>query len=135
MDAQLLKQSFTQIVPRKDEFARSFYQRLFSQFPETAPLFTKVNMERQEKSLMATLGAVVNGLAAGEDVSPAVKVLGKRHQGYGVLPDHFDAVGQSLLATLREFLGTSWTTELETSWGEAYVTLASLMKAEIVLAS
>jgi methyl-accepting chemotaxis protein len=135
MDAQLLKQSFTQIAPRKEEFARSFYQRLFSHFPETAPLFAKVDMAHQEKALMATLGAVVNGLAAGEDVSPAVKVLGKRHQGYGVLPDHFDAVGQSLLATLREFLGTSWTTELETSWGEAYGTLASLMKAEIVLAN
>jgi methyl-accepting chemotaxis protein len=132
MDAQLLKQSFTQIVPRKDLFARSFYQRLFSQFPETKPLFASVNMERQEKSLMATLGAVVNGLAAEEDVSPAVKALGKRHQGYGVLPDHFDAVGQSLLATLREFLDTSWTAEHETSWGEAYVTLATLMKSEIV---
>lgn len=132
MDAQLLKQSFTQIVPRKEAFARSFYQRLFNQFPETAPLFAQTDMARQEKSLMATLGAVVNGLAMGEDVSPPVKALGKRHQGYGVLPDHFDAVGQSLLATLREFLDGSWTAELETSWGEAYVTLAALMKAEIV---
>lgn len=132
MDAQLLKQSFTQIVPRKDAFARSFYQRLFNQYPETIPLFASVDMDRQEKALMATLGAVVSGLAAGDDVSPAVRALGKRHQGYGVLPDHFDAVGQSLLATLREFLDTSWTQDHETSWGEAYVTLATLMKAEII---
>lgn len=132
MDAQLLKQSFDQIIPRKDAFARAFYQRLFSEFPETAPLFARTDMARQEKSLMATLAAVVSGLAAGEDISPPVKALGKRHQGYGVQSGHFDAVGQSLLATLREFLATSWTPELEKNWGEAYVALATLMKAELV---
>lgn len=134
MDAQLLKQSLNQVVPRKDEFARAFYQRLFSQFPETAPLFARTDMARQEKSLMATLATVINGLAAGDDVSPPVKALGRRHLDYGVRPGHFDAVGQSLLATLREFLGASWTPELEKNWGEAYMTLAALMKAEIVAA-
>lgn len=131
MDVQLLKQSFTQIAPRKDPFARAFYQRLFTQFPETVPLFARTDMERQEKSLMATLGAVVNGLADGEDVSPAVRALGERHKKYGVQPEHFDAVGQSLLATLQEFLGSEWTPALEASWSEAYTVLASLMKAEI----
>jgi|SRR5581483_8996664 len=132
MDTQLLKQSLDQIIPRKDAFAQAFYQRLFNEFPETVPLFARTDMDRQEKLLMATLAVVVNGLAAGDDVSPPVRALGKRHQGYGVQPDHFDAVGQSLLATLREFLHASWTPELEENWGEAYVALAGLMKAEIV---
>lgn len=134
MDTQLLKQSLNQITPRRDAFARAFYQRLFSEFPETAPLFARTDMDRQEKLLMATLTVVVNGLAAGDDVSPPVRALGKRHQGYGVQPDHFDAVGQSLLATLREFHDTSWTPDLEQNWGEAYVALAGLMKAEFASA-
>lgn len=134
MDVQLLKQSFEQIVPRKEAFAKAFYQRLFRDFPETVPLFAKTEMARQESSLMATLAVVVNGLAQGADIAPAVKALGKRHKGYGVEPEHFDAVGQSLIATLREFLGTAWTPEVEASWGAAYTTLAALMKAEIATA-
>lgn len=131
MDVQLLKKSFEQIVPRKEAFAKAFYQRLFRDFPETAPLFAKTDMARQESSLMATLAVVVNGLAQGSDVAPAVKALGKRHKSYGVGSAHFDAVGQALIATLREYLDTAWTPEVEASWGEAYTTLAALMKAEI----
>lgn len=135
MDVQLLKKSFDQVVPQKEDFARAFYQRLFREFPETEPLFAKTDMARQQSSLMATLAVVVNGLAQGTDVAPAVKALGKRHKSYGVQPAHFDAVGQSLIATFREFLGASWTPEVEASWGEAYTVLASIMKDEIVTAA
>lgn len=131
MDAQILKQSFDQVVPHREAFARTFYQRLFREFPETAPLFAKTDMARQESSLMATLAVVVNGLADGKDVIPAVKTLGKRHKDYGVQPEHFDAVGQSLIATFQEFLGASWTPEVAANWGEAYTVLATVMKAEM----
>ncbi len=131
MDVQILKQSFDQVVPQKEALARTFYQRLFREFPETAPLFAGTDMARQESSLMATLAVVVNGLAEGKDIVPAVKALGKRHKDYGVQPEHFDAVGQSLITTLSEFLGPSWTPEVAASWGEAYTTLATVMKAEM----
>jgi hemoglobin-like flavoprotein len=131
MDVQLLKKSLDQVIPQKDAFAKAFYERLFHDFPETAPLFAKTDMRRQENSLMATIAVVVNGLVEGADVIPAVKALGKRHKGYHVEPEHFDAVGQSLIITFREFLGTSWTPDIEASWGAAYTTLATVMKAEI----
>ncbi|MEO7020458.1 MAG: globin family protein [Ktedonobacteraceae bacterium] len=134
MDVQVLKRSFDQVVPQKEAFAKAFYQRLFREFPETAPLFAKTDMARQESSLIATLAVVVNGLAQGGDVVPAVKALGKRHKGYHVEPEHFDAVGQSLLATLSEYLGAAWTPEVEANWVEAYTTLATVMKAEIAAA-
>ncbi len=134
MDVQVLKQSFDQVVPQKEAFAKDFYQRLFRDFPATAPLFAKTDMARQESSLIATLAVVVNGLAQGGDVVPAVKALGKRHKGYHVEPEHFDAVGQSLLATLSEYLGAAWTPEVEANWVEAYTTLATVMKAEIAAA-
>ena len=134
MDVQILKQSFDQVVPQKEAFARAFYQRLFREFPETAPLFARTDMARQESSLMATLAVVVNGLAKGTDVVPAVKALGKRHKGYQVEPEHFDAVGQSLLATFQEFLGEAWTPEVEAHWVEAYTVLATVMKEEITAA-
>ena len=134
MDVQILKQSFDQVVPQKEAFARAFYQRLFREFPETAPLFARTDMARQESSLIATLAVVVNGLAKGTDVVPAVKALGKRHKGYQVEPEHFNAVGQSLIATFQEFLGESWTPEVEAHWVEAYTVLATVMKEEITAA-
>src|SRR5207245_1782692 len=124
MDVQILKRSFDQIVPQKEAFAKAFYQRLFTQFPDTAPLFAKTDMGRQESSLMATLAVVVNGLAKGENIVPAVQALGQRHHTYGVRAEHFSAVGQSLVATLHEFLGTAWTPEVEACWSEAYTTLS-----------
>ncbi len=134
MDVQVLKQSFELVAPQKEAFARTFYQRLFREFPETAPLFAGTDMARQESSLMATLAVVVNGLSRGENVVPAVQALGKRHKGYGVQPEHFNAVGQALLATLQQFLGTAWTPEVAANWREAYVTLSTLMKEEIIAA-
>lgn len=134
MDVQLLKQSFELVAPQKEAFARAFYQRLFAHYPETIPLFAKTDMRRQENSLMATLAIVVNGLADGTNVVPAVQALGKRHYGYGVRSEHFHAVGQSLIATLSEFLGASWTPEIEASWGEAYTILSTVMKEEILAA-
>lgn len=131
MDVKVLKKSFDQVAPQKEAFAKAFYERLFRDFPATAPLFAKTDMRRQESSLMATIAVVVNGLAEGGDVIPAVKALGLRHKGYGVKPEHFDAVGQSLIATFREFLGASWTHEVEATWGDAYTTLATVMKAEM----
>ena len=91
-------------------------------------------MARQESSLMATLAVVVNGLAKGTDVVPAVKALGKRHKGYQVEPEHFDAVGQSLISTFQEFLGDAWTSDVKANWVEAYTVLATVMKEEITAA-
>lgn len=40
--------------------------------------------------------------------APPTQALGKRHVPYGVLPAHYDVVGQALLATLEGGLGAEW---------------------------
>ncbi len=62
MNAALLKESFEMVAPRKEEFAHSFYQRLFSQYPQTRSLFAHTDMKKQESSLAATLAVVVAGI-------------------------------------------------------------------------
>lgn len=37
-----------------------------------------------------------------------MQALDKRHVPYGVLPAHYDVVGQALLATLEGGLGAEW---------------------------
>src|SRR5450432_3898395 len=55
MDAGLLKQSFEMVVPLKETFAHSFYQRLFAYYPATRALFAQTDMKGQERSLISTL--------------------------------------------------------------------------------
>ncbi|MGL5794458.1 MAG: globin domain-containing protein, partial [Waterburya sp.] len=46
---------------------------------------------------------------------------------YGVLPEHYPMVGNSLLKSLESFLGENWTEEVKQAWTEAYTAIAQLM--------
>ena len=126
MNAKLLKESFDLIVPRKDEFAHSFYERLFADYPQTRSLFA-ADMRRQERALMAALATVVAGVQRGENLVPVLQELGFKHKGYGATAGHYPAVGATLLATIREYLGSHFTPEVENAWIEAYEVISSQM--------
>ncbi len=132
MDAKLLKQSFDLVAPQKEAFAEAFYNRLFALYPQTKTLFANTDMRHQRSSLMATLAVVVTGVVNGEDVIPTIEQLGRRHDGYGVKPEYYPMVGQSLLETLKEFLGKDWTPEIEATWTTAYQVITQAMQHEAV---
>ena len=54
--------------------------------------------------------------------------LGKRHEGYGVKPEHYETVGNTLLWTFEQHLGVEFTPEVKAAWGAAYTVLATTMK-------
>lgn len=58
---------------------------------------------------------------------PIVQEMGRRHVGYGVAPADYETVGQALLWTLEQGLGTAWNETLEDSWSEAYSLLEDTM--------
>ena len=66
----LAQQSFTKLAPVSDRAAMIFYTRLFELAPSITPLLAP-DMTEQRGKLMATLAAVVNGLANLESVLPA----------------------------------------------------------------
>jgi hemoglobin-like flavoprotein len=127
MDVTLLKQSFYMVVPIKEEFARSFYQRLFSYYPATKPLFAHTNMKRQESSLMATLAAVVAGVERGDNLVPTLSDLGKKHQRYGAAAEHYPLVGGVLLETFHEHLGSALTPAIQDAWSQAFEIISTQM--------
>ena len=126
MNAELLKESFDLISSRKDEFAHRFYERLFTDYPQTRALFA-ADMRRQERALIAALATVVAGVSKGENLVPTLRELGARHKGYGTTAAHYPAVGVTLLATLREYLGPQFTSEVEGAWTEAYTLISEQM--------
>lgn len=126
MNAELLKESFDLIAPRKDEFARSFYERLFADYPQTRSLFA-ADMRRQERALMAAIATVVAGVRKGENIVPLLRELGAKHKGFGATAEHYPAVGATLLATMRDYLGPQFTSEVEGAWTEAYTVISEQM--------
>ena len=129
LQVELLEQSFSEVAPRGAEFAASFYQRLFSMYPETRVLFGNTDMKEQEIKLLNALVLVVRNLRKPDVLGPALKTLGKRHERLNVRQEHYPMVGAALLGTFEEFLGPKWTPELKLAWIEAYGAVVAGMQA------
>jgi nitric oxide dioxygenase len=124
----LVQESFAKVVPIKDAAAEIFYADLFETAPEVKPYFANSDMKDQGSKLMATLGAVVNGLRDLDKIVPVAQKLAIGHVDYGVKPEDYDKVGASLLRPLEKGLGDAFTPEVKEAWTTAYTTLAGVMK-------
>lgn len=125
----LVQDSFAKVVPIADTAAELFYADLFETAPLVKPMFDDADMAEQGKKLMTTLGVVVNGLRDLPAIVPVAEKLAVGHVAYGVQPEHYDAVGASLLRTLEKGLGDAFTSDVESAWATAYGTLAGVMKS------
>ena len=76
---------------------------------------------------MTTVGVAVAGLQDLEKLVPVLEGLGARHKPYGVLAEHYDIVGQALLATLGSALGDAWTPPVKEAWTTVYGVVSATM--------
>ena len=125
-EIDLVQSTFAKVVPKKDQAAELFYDRLFEIAPEAKDMF-KGDMKEQGAKLMMSLATVVNSLRNLEVILPDVKALAKRHVDYGARPEHYAVVGSALLWTLGQGLGDEFTADVEAAWTTAYGTLSSVM--------
>lgn len=125
--AALVRSDWAKTAPIKAQTARTFYANLFRLAPETKPMF-RGDMEVQGQKLMNTFGFVLDHLDEPDELLPAARDLAIRHVGYGVTADQYDLVGQALLQTLDDLLGTAFTEEARWAWGDIYAHIADEMK-------
>jgi hemoglobin-like flavoprotein len=125
----LIQESWRKVLPISDTAAELFYNRLFVLDPSLKPLF-KGDMKMQGRKLMSMLGMAVSGLSSFDRLAPAVKELGRRHDGYGAQPAHYKTVADALLWTLKQGLGDAFTEETELAWATAYGKIAALMQSK-----
>ena len=124
----LVRESFAKVVPIKEQAAALFYERLFAIDPSTRPLF-RGDMKSQGAKLMAAIAAVVKSLDRIDTMLDDLRTLARRHDGYGVRPEHYASVGAALLWTLEQGLGFGFTPEVRDAWAAAYGLLSSAMIA------
>jgi hemoglobin-like flavoprotein len=123
----LVQDSFTKVVPIAAHAADLFYGRLFTIAPEFRPLFPD-DMREQKEKLVAMLATVVPNLHQLDSMMAAVQDLGRRHARYGVSAEHYAPVGEALLWTLQQGLGSDFTPAVKAAWNEAYLTLSGAMQ-------
>src|SRR3954453_16290429 len=125
----VLEESFREVTKHGDEFAAAFYERLFRQNPELAPLFAHVDMFEQYHKLLTSLVMIIQNLKHPEILGSALSALGKRHAGYHVRPEYYPLLGAALVASIGEYVGDQWTPAVRLAWEEAYADIANMMLA------
>jgi NAD(P)H-flavin reductase/hemoglobin-like flavoprotein len=128
MDTDALKYSWEQVAKSGDEVPLYFYSHLFLSHPELRAMFP-ITMSQQRDRLVGALGQIVSRVDQLDDVTPFIQQLGRDHRRFSVVAEHYNAVGASLLATLKQFLGAAWTEELAADWAAAYGVIARVMVA------
>ncbi len=127
MDAARLKANFAHVAMHGDEVPLFFYSDLFIRNPQVRDLFP-VSMAAQRDHLMAALGRIVASVDRAGEITGFLQGLGRDHRKFGVLAEHYDALGTSLLATIAYFSGDTWTPDLAADWRQAYELIAGIMR-------
>ncbi|MEU5701965.1 globin domain-containing protein [Streptomyces aurantiacus] len=129
MDSEILRTSFA-VVERRAEFAlKYFYSHLFWHHPDVRALFpldSPQDKERQRDRLFTALALVVARLE-GPGLHEYLRDLGRDHRKYLARPEHYTAVGDSLIAAFAAVSGSAWSVEVEKAWDEAYEVIADAM--------
>jgi NAD(P)H-flavin reductase/hemoglobin-like flavoprotein len=128
MDTAGLRGSWAKVATAGDDVPLYFYSHLFLCHPEVRSMFP-IQMSGQRDKLVAALGAVVSNVDELDTVIPLLEQLGRDHRRFAVITEHYTAVGASLLATLKKFLGPYWTPDLADTWAQAYGLVAKVMVA------
>jgi hemoglobin-like flavoprotein len=122
----LVQSSFAHVLPIADVAGMLFYERIFTLAPEARALFGD-DIALQASRTMAAVKTAVDGLDDIEQVAPFLVRLGARHVRYGVVPAHFDLVGEAFLWTLEQGLGEGFTPEVNEAWVAAFGVIARAM--------
>ncbi|KXK59057.1 globin [Micromonospora rosaria] len=126
MDAARLTRSWNLVAAHGDQVPLYFYSTLFLSHPEIRQMFP-TNMARQRDRLVTALGHIVSQVDQADRLAGFLRDLGADHRKFAVRAEHYPAVGEALLATVRHFLADQWTDDLARDWAAAYGLVARVM--------
>jgi NAD(P)H-flavin reductase/hemoglobin-like flavoprotein len=126
LDPALIRWSFSVVERRAEHLGVYFYAHLFHHHPGLRAMFPE-RMSEQRDRLLSALTTAATHVDDTPTLVAYLRDLGFDHRKFGVLPEHYPAVGASLVATLKYFSGAAWTPQVEASWIAAYGVIAQVM--------
>ncbi|WP_236008914.1 globin domain-containing protein [Actinomadura physcomitrii] len=122
----MLKEGFARLENSSDKAMSYFYGRLFAANPRLRALFP-VALDAQRDRFFHALNRIVWSQDNPDDLACHLARLGRDHRRYGVTAEHYAAVEDALLATLRVFARDVWSPRAEEAWTNAYRSAAAAM--------
>ena len=126
MSARALQDSWDRVTQHGEQVSLYFYSHIFVSHPEVRSMFP-LSMASQRDKFVSALGRIVSHADQIENDADFLRHLGRDHRKYAVVAEHYNAVGVSLCATLKHFLGSAWDEELAAQWTAAYQVIARIM--------
>lgn len=125
---QIIKSTVPVLEKHGTAITRRFYQMLFTRHPELLNIFNQVNQKkgRQQTALASAVYAAAKHIDQLEAILPVVKQIAHKHRSLGIKAEHYPIVGETLLAAMKEVLGSAATEEVLQAWAEAYGVIADV---------
>jgi hemoglobin-like flavoprotein len=123
-EKELLRASYRHILPVAETIAKTFYHRLFDVAPEIKFLFDPTTATAQYQHFMQVITLAIRDLDSPQKIVAMMQELGQRHLSYGVRPEYYGLVGNSLMWTLRRTLLNDFPPHIESAWTKLYVMTA-----------
>ncbi len=124
---ELVQKSLARLHPVANTMNDIFYVRLRELDSKLYPLF-KGFMVTQNAHFIHILHILANGLARPETTTLITDQLGRRHLGYGMKDEQYQALRKALTRTLAHGLGEEFTPEVQAAWLAAFDLLVNLTK-------
>lgn len=126
LDPRVVKESFSHIEPQAEKATAYFCGRLFAEHPRLRALFPP-SLDTERAKLFESLTQIVLSLDTPDALADYLGRLGRDHRRFGVVPEHYSAVGNALLATVRRFSPDAWRPEVEAAWTAVFATATKIM--------
>eukprot|EP00927_Polykrikos_kofoidii_P051327 TRINITY_DN45119_c0_g1_i1.p1 TRINITY_DN45119_c0_g1~~TRINITY_DN45119_c0_g1_i1.p1 ORF type:complete len:419 (+),score=114.49 TRINITY_DN45119_c0_g1_i1:111-1367(+) len=145
-DIELVQQTFARVAMLgADNVGKVLFMKIFKKAPQALQLFSfgaeglsdpyrlwraggpAVGHAAKVVTTVATAVGLLNNL---DQLVPVLQDLGMRHHGYGIVPAHYDVVGEALIESLQLALGPLFTTSVQNAYLKVYTTVKSVMTTD-----
>ncbi|HKB32093.1 MAG TPA: globin domain-containing protein [Streptosporangiaceae bacterium] len=92
-----------------------FHGRLFADSPQLRGMFP-ASMDGHAGRLLRAITRTIWSLDCPPALDAHLTALGRDHRKFGVVAEHYPAVCDAFMATIRVFLADAWTTEMQDAW-------------------
>ena len=126
MQIDQVQSAWQKVMPFRKDIAGLFYKRLFEIEPELSMVF-KGDMHDYVKNIMFMIDLAILNLGQLEKVMPMLQEMANKYVQSGMKVDS-NAVRNTLISTLEQHLGETFTEDIRSDWIQAYDVLVGVMK-------
>ncbi|KAB7848608.1 flavohemoprotein [Streptomyces mobaraensis] len=125
-DSALIRRTLAEIEPIADTVVSHFYALLFLHHPPLRDLFPPA-MDAQRDRLFKALLTAARHADDPAALTAYLCPLGRGHRKYGTRPEHYPAVGESLIGALARYATRTWSPAAEAAWVRVYTVVSQTM--------